>query len=327
RPDGYLHSASALANLKRFPEAEAALQRFIALAPGVSLGPSHMGYLYAMQKRWSEALPWFGKALQLNPADTEALAGETAAMDAAGQSSRVPDVILEQLKRNTSAHAAPATLAVINAQLARAYLNQKKLDEAQAALRLSISQDPHNYNTYVLLGILFAKKQSFSEAQQQFLQATSANHNNAGLWTMLGMIDEQIHKPAEAQQSYQRAIALDPNNGVANNNLASLLSSQPQQLEQALLLAQRAKRVLPTVANVNDTLGWIYVEQSVYQMGIPLLQQAVAAQPDASDFRLHLGTALYRAGQKQQARVQLEAAIKLDKTVAGQPSVQQMLVK
>ena len=134
-----------------------------------------------------------------------------------------------------------------------------------------------------------------------------------------------MNKPALAQQAYTHALAIDPNNGVADNNLASILTNDPQQLDKALVLAQRAKRVLPTVANVNDTLGWIYVNQNVYQLAIPLLQQAVSSDPNSTDFRVHLATALYRDGRKPEARTQLNQAIRLDKSLAQQASIQQML--
>ncbi|MGH9483354.1 MAG: tetratricopeptide repeat protein, partial [Terriglobales bacterium] len=208
---------------------------------------------------------------------------------------------------------------------ARAYAQQKRLPETEATLQKALSLDPRNFDTYVLLGTLYAQEQSFAKAQAQFSQATTADPSSPGLWTVLGMLDEQLHQPAEAEQAYNRAVTLDPNNGIADNNLASILTSRPGELDRALVLAQRAKRALPTVANVNDTLGWIYVNQSVYQLAIPLLQQAVDGQPNVTDYRVHLATALYRNGQKQEARNQLDAAIRLDKGLAQQPDIQQML--
>ena len=91
----------------------------------------------------------------------------------------------------------------------------------------------------------------------------------------------------------------------------------------------------PSVAAINDTLGWIYVNQGVYNLAIPILEQAVQGdttanqtpqqKAEAAGIRVHLATALYRSGQKQQARAQLEAAIQLSQAVGQQPDVQQML--
>src|SRR6185437_5899883 len=325
RSEGYFFAASALGNLHRYPEATSAIQRFMALSPNSSLGPSHLGYLLTMEKQWPAAQRAFEQALALNPADTEALAGLAVVYNSSQQGNRVVGMVQAQMARAQAAKAPASVLAAMQDELARAYVQQKDLGAAQQALERSVSLDPHNFNTYVLLGILFAQQKSFDKAQQQFTQATVADPNSAGLWTMLGMLDEQLNRTDQAEQAYQRAVTIDPNNGVADNNLASLLSAQPKQLDQALTLAQRAKRVLPTVPNVNDTLGWIYVNQGVYQLAIPLLQQAVSAQPDKSEFHVHLATALYRSGRKPEARAQLADAIRIDKNLASQADIAQML--
>src|SRR6185437_8493218 len=325
RAEGYFFEASALGNLQRYPQAEAAIQKYISLAPKDSRGLSHLGFIYAMEKRYADADKYFQQALQMNPQDTEALAGEGTVLAETKQNAKLVPFMQAELAKATASHAAPATLAVFNDQLARAYVGENKLNEAQAALQTAVGQDPHNYNTYVLLGDLFATRNAFSEAEQQFKLAAAANPKSAGLWTMVGMLDETLHKTAEAQQAYTKAVALDPSNGVADNNLASLLTTQPNELDQALQLAQRAKQVMPNMANVNDTLGWVYVNQGVYQLAIPLLQQAVRGNPKSTDFRVHLATALYRGGRKDEARTQLDAAIQLDKSLAQQPDVRQML--
>ncbi len=325
RPEGYFFAGSALANLGQFAAAEAAFQRYIALNPKSPLGPDHLGYVYLAQRRFPDAQRAFAQALQLDPTDANAVTGEATLLQATGKTAKLVPSLQAALAAATAAHAQPAQLAVINDNLARAYVETKQNGLAEAALRTSLRQDPHNFNTYVLLGTLYAQENAFPQAWVQFTKAAQNNPQSAGLWTLLGMLDEQLNHRDEAVAAYQHAIAIDPNNGVADNNLASIYTDEGKNLNQALVLAQRAKRALPSIANVNDTLGWVYVQENVYQMAIPLLQQAVASQPKTADFRLHLGTALYRAGQKQAGRAQLLEAIKLDQSLAKQGGVQQML--
>jgi len=325
RPDGYLFAGNALANLRRLPEAATAFQHYAELAPGSSLGPSHLGYVYLMEKKLPDAESQFEQALRLNPSDTDALAGLVTSYQNAGQGAQALPRIQKQLALTEAAHAPASTLATIGNQLARAFVNQKRIPEAEASLRASLTKDPHNYNTYVLLGTLYAQENAFGPAQAQFTQAVAVNPNSAGLWTLLGMLDEQMQNPTAAEQAYTHAVAIDPNNGVADNNLAALYANRPGSLDQALVLAQRAKRALPNVADVSDTLGWIYTSQNLYQMAIPLLQQAVKGQPGSSGFRVHLATALFRDGRKPEAYAELHEAIRLDGSLKQRPDIQRML--
>ena len=325
QPQGYLLAGSALANLKQYAQAEANLKHFAVLAPASSLGPSRLGYLYLMQARTADANREFEQALHLDPGDTDALAGLLSLYQQQGQLAKAAPRIEAQMTAARAAHVPAATIANMENQLARTYSQLKQPAQAEATLQKSLQVDPNNFNTYALLGALYAQQNSFRQAQAAFTQAVAKNPASPGMWTLLGILDEQLQQPAQGEQAYLKALALDPNNGVANNNLASMYADRANDLDQALVLAQRAKRALPTIPSVNDTLGWIYVKQGVYQLAIPLLQQAVAAQPKASDFRYHLGAALYGAGRKPEARVQLDQAVRLDQGLARQSDVQQML--
>src|SRR6185437_9725008 len=298
QPEGYLASGNAQVILHQLPQADASFQRYIALTPGNSEGSSRLAYVYMMEQRTSDADRLFEQALKTNPADTGALTGLVTLYENSGRAGETGARIMQQMAMAKQRNAPAPSLAVMNDLLSRYYVQHKDLAKGEATLKLALSQDPKNFNTYVLLGELYAQEKAFPQAQEQFAGAVKANPNSPGLWTLLGMLDEQVNMGSDAEQAYAKALALDPNNGIANNNLASRYSDEPNKLDQALVLAQRAKRALPTVPNVNDTLGWIYVNQSVYQLAIPLLQQAVTAQPTSTDFRVHLATALYRDGQK-----------------------------
>src|SRR6185437_13031485 len=114
-------AASALANLRRYPEATAAIQHFIALSPNSSLGPSHLGYIFSIQKQWPAAQHAFEQALTLNPADTEALAGLSALYNNTNQGSRVVAMVQAQMARAQAAKAPAAVMAAMEDELARAY--------------------------------------------------------------------------------------------------------------------------------------------------------------------------------------------------------------
>src|ERR1035441_7100415 len=63
------------------------------------------------------------------------------------------------------------------------------------------------------------------------------------------------------------------------------------QLERALTLAQRAKQLLPDLAEVTDTLGWIYLKKYLTDNAIAAFDEIVRKQPVRSTYRYHLGMA------------------------------------
>ncbi|MGH9485863.1 MAG: tetratricopeptide repeat protein, partial [Terriglobales bacterium] len=286
---------------------------------------SALGQVYSSQGQWPQAEEAFRQALALAPADADALAGMAAVYEASGRSAALVGLLEAQLAKVRRAGASGAAIATVEDQLARAYLAAHQAPKAEAVLRQALGDNPGGFHTYVLLGTLYGQEHKLEQAAQQFAAAAAAEPSNPGLWTTEGLIDDLLHKRAAAATAYRKALALDPANGIANNNLAAIYTSESGKLQQALVLAQRAKRALPAVAEVNDTLGWVYVRQGLYPLAIPLLQQAVRGQPEVSDFHLHLGTALYGNGQKQAAQQQLRRAVAMDPALAQQSDVQKML--
>jgi tetratricopeptide (TPR) repeat protein len=335
-PEGYYLTGSAYAAQQQYGPAITNFKHALQLAPGYSAASTGLGMVYVTQKQWKPAEDIFNAALKTNPSDASALAGLMAVYQNSGQTARILPYVLQQLAAAEAAHAPAGALAQLNAQLARAYALAKDNAKAETALQKSLQLDPHNYNTYAMLGTLYAQQNQNQKARDQYAKAAAQNPTSSGLWTMLGMLDESVNQKADAEQAYLKAVALDPNNGIASNNLAVIYSAQPDKIEQALVLAQHAKRALPTVAAINDTLGWIYVNQGVYNLAIPILQQAVQGdtaaanqtaeqKSEAATIRVHLATALYRSGQKQQARAQLQTAMQMSPAVGQQADVQQML--
>ena len=85
-------------------------------------------------------------------------------------------------------------------------------------------------------------------------------------------------------------------------------------------MAQGVVQKNPNVAGFVDTLGWVYYKKGLYAAAIEQLQKAVkvdeaAARANNSSpsatYHYHLGMALIAKGDKQGARRELEAALKL----------------
>lgn len=107
-----------------------------------------------------------------------------------------------------------------------------------------------------------------------------------------------------AAASYRQILKHEPRNVMILNNLASLYLRQRD--PRALGLATEAYRLAPSNPAVQDTLGWILVEQGQPQRGLEYLRKAVRQTPKNASLRYHHAVALARTGDRPGARKLLE---------------------
>ena len=103
---------------------------------------------------------------------------------------------------------------------------------------------------------------------------------------------------------YEQVLRKQSDNPMALNNLA--VAYHQAKDPRSTGTAERAYKLRPDRADIMDTLGWILTEQGKIGRGIELLQNAVAAVPDAPLIRYHLAQALLKTGEKARARAELE---------------------
>lgn len=111
----------------------------------------------------------------------------------------------------------------------------------------------------------------------------------------------------EAIAYYQEILRQVPNDMVSLNNLANLYRVEND--KRALATAEQAHKLAPGNPAVQDTLGWILVEQGQAARGLDLLKKAVAGAPREAAIRYHHAAALARTGDKAQARKTLESLL------------------
>ena len=146
------------------------------------------------------------------------------------------------------------------------------------------------------------------------------------LKTLALVLDGAQRKP-EARKVYEATLKLDPNDGVALNNLAFLLAETGGDLDDALTKAQRAKQLLPSLYEISDTLGWIYLKKNLADQAIDVFKDLVVKEPKHSTYRYHLGIAYSQKGDKTQALVQLREALKYNPTKDEKDQIQQLIAR
>jgi Tfp pilus assembly protein PilF len=199
--------------------------------------------------------------------------------------------------------------------------------EAERLLRLAIDADPDDPAAYVMLGTLFVQRNRLDEAITEFETLAARQPDSVGVQTSLGTLLQMRDRNNDARARFERALALDAGAAVAANNLAWIYAEEGRDLDRALQLAQTAKARLPGRAEVNDTLGWVYVKKGLGSLAVPLLLQSVSAEPRNAGYHYHLGMAYVATGDAAKARASLERALTLNPAFDGADAARQALAE
>jgi putative PEP-CTERM system TPR-repeat lipoprotein len=113
---------------------------------------------------------------------------------------------------------------------------------------------------------------------------------------------------AAARAGYEKVLKLRGEDPILLNNLANVLARHGDR--GALEYAERAYRLTPTDPSIQDTLGWILVEQGRVQEGLQHLREARLRNPNDPEIRYHLAAALAKVGRRDDARLELEPVLR-----------------
>lgn len=155
------------------------------------------------------------------------------------------------------------------------------------------------------------------KAKNQYLAAVEKAPDAITALMALGMIYENEKNYSKAQECYEKALKINPNFVPAANNLAFLYAEHGGNIDVALNLAQKDKEQMPEEAHISDTLGWIYYKKNVPGTAIIYLKEAADKMPDQPSVRYHLGMAYYKNGNRDLAKKELSAALKINSGFAG----------
>jgi len=228
--------------------------------------------------------------------------------------------------------------------LAGLLVSQGRAEDAIARLRTVSTAQPQNAVARNLLGEVLTSRKRFPEAIVAFDQAIAltpawwvpqrgkalaqlgAGDAGAAEQTMrrgleatggaiplgidLAALLERRGRPDEAIEVYESMLERSPSSDALANNLAMLLAtyrSDVKSLERARQLSEPFRNSdIPAYLN---TAGWVSYKLGRYEEALPLLKRASEREPDAPLMRYHLAMAQFKAGQVDDARRNLEAAL------------------
>ncbi len=231
--------------------------------------------------------------------------------------------------------------------LALLLLDSNKFDEAERRFRQLQTRQLDDADVLFHLGHLLASRSAFGEAVQMYERALQLTPDNAHLWLSLGQanralpdrleeaiqclrksvslqpgfIDAHVTLGAllkqsarldEAAKAYRTAIEIDPNQPQLHMYLAETLYAMGQ-WSDAISEMQETVRLDPANSAAYSNIGAAMIHTGQTQESIDYFKRAIAAQPDAVDPHIQLGTAYSSFfGRHDLAQESFETAVRLD---------------
>ena len=319
-----LIQSAALLGQKKYGESRSHLDAMAKQFPNSPDVYFQMGVLNLSEQKFKEAESSFQKSYQLNPANSRGLIGVVETEMAQNKSEDALQVLQSESDK------APNRLD-FHLALAKTATRLGKYDKAISEYQKILDAIPQNTRekggVYLQMGEVYRRKGDDPSAISALQKSREILPESSPVLTTLALTLDHASRTPEAKQVYEVAIKIEPSNGVALNNLAFLLAEHNGDLDEALTKATRAKQLLPTMAEVSDTLGWIYLKKNLSDDAVKIFNGLVTEHPNQSTYRYHLAMALKQKGDKPKAVKECQEALKNNPTKEERAKIQDLLTR
>jgi predicted Zn-dependent protease len=178
-----------------------------------------------------------------------------------------------------------------------------KPEEARIALLHAVAADPQYSPAALALAELDLNENHLESARAGIQTLARSHPKDIAVLLLAGRIKERAGDREAALAAYRAVLQADGSNIDALNSLAYSLA--PNNPDEALVFAQQALELAPDNPAVQDTLGWIYFSQHLYNQAVQYLESAVRKEPTELR-KFHLAQAYLKSGNKLLANRMLQ---------------------
>ena len=313
-----LVKSAALAAKGKFDETRLILAAIQRQHPDLREAQLQLALLDIEEKHYTEAETHFRKYYVPGKGDVRALEGLVEVYRAQKRLDRAMVLLKQDLEKGPQYDQVRRLLANVAAETG-------SNDLAVEQYRILEKTQPGSPVIALQSGLVCQAKGDLGCAIAEFERAKKLAPGNAAVLGFLGKALEDADRKAEAIAVYHKSLQLDGRDPWVMNNLAYLLADTTGTLDEALKLAGDAVRQNPGNAAFNDTLGWVYLKKRDFQSAIHVFEDARDRSPQAVDYRIHLGQAFLASGNRNQARSELETALRLPATPRERQEIEDLL--
>ena len=273
-----------------YPNALAAFQRALQLAPNSTKTHVNLGNVYIIQKRADLAEKEFRTVLRLDPRNQDASYNLAVLLMAKGSTAQaIP--LLERIH--------PANAAT-RFKLIQAYFQTKRTAEAlRMATELS-AQNKNDVQVHFSLGLLLASEKQLKPAQLELQQADVLQPGTFEILYNLGQVYLRDGENPKAQLALSEALKLKPESPETLYLLAQIYVNETRPWD-ALDLLVRAHKLAPENVDVIYLMAQVSMSQKYFEDAIPLLESGIKIAPQRTDFIASLGESYFMSDKVEKA--------------------------
>jgi len=212
-------------------------------------------------------------------------------------------------------------------QIANQFLREGKLEDAIAAYRLAVEQNPNFSWSHHNLGDALAKLDRLDEAAAAYRNALEINSNLALSHYKLGEILAKLGQLDEATTCFRKAIEINPDYSRFRNNLSEfsakldnlneaitsgIAKAQLQEEDETITTYRRDLELNPNSAMIHHLLGHSLAQRQQWGEAITFYRRAIELYPNSDVVHYHLGLALTQIQQLDEAVACFRKAVELN---------------
>ena len=197
----------------------------------------------------------------------------------------------------------------------RALVSADRQQEALQIAQRAVSSGSVDVSDYARLGDVLANMKRSDEAAAAYgraLQLIGPDARAEDRWPLLllqASAFEEANRWPETRQLLTQALTLAPNEPLILNFLGYARLERGEDLDAAEAMIRKASALAPDDASITDSLGWAVFKRGRTKEAIEILSRAAKGDPTQAEIHEHLGDALYKAGNKFEARYAWSAAL------------------
>ncbi len=176
-----------------------------------------------------------------------------------------------------------------------AFVEYGLLDDAEAALKQAIRQNPEYAAAWFNLGTVYLNKKQYPDAQKALREAVRLNRDDAEAWNNLGMIAGEQGSYDEALTAFRNAARANPNYLIAVQNMMQIYQYQQRPADAQKALEELIAKA-PRNADLHLGLAMSLQGQNDAAGAQRELRTAIDLRPNFADAINNLGTVLLQTG-------------------------------
>ena len=199
---------------------------------------------------------------------------------------------------------------------AEALWDSGNVDAAIEALENLTRSHQKMVRAYRLLGNYLRYEERYREAIKVYDDAIKlSDTENQSTWQLFysrGIAYERLDVWSKADRDFREALRLNPDQPLVLNYLGYSLVEKKIQLDEALVMIEKAVELRPESGFVVDSLGWVLFRMGRYDEAVPHLERAAQLEPIDPIINDHLGDGYWSVGRKREAHFQWRRALSFD---------------